>query len=287
MVLSTPVSSNCMNAPPEGDSQRLILCADDFGLTLATSQVIAALSTNGRLSAVSCMAGMPDWPASAPLLAPLAGSVDIGIHLTLTSEVPLTPMPRLAPGGRLPSLDRLMWTALARALPLDEIRVELAAQMSAFTLATGRAPDFVDAHQHFHFFPGLREIVLDLVPPGAWVRSCEDRWSRIRQRPFAGRALRSAFLCRGLSQAAAARGIRTNAGFTGSYDYRPDTDFSALFAGFLNAPGPVPLIMVHPGAADAPGDTIAAARTNEAAFLGNPSFPALLVERRLELSRGP
>lgn len=271
---------------PEPAADAIIVCADDFGLTQATSRVIADLAADARLSAISCMAAMPDWPASAPLLAPLAGRIDIGIHLTLTGGAALTHMPTLAPNGRLPTLDGLMRRAYAHQLPLDEVRAELAAQLATFTAATGSAPDFVDTHQHFHFFPGLRDIVLDLVPPGAWLRNCEDRWSRMRRRPFAIRALRSSWLCRGLGSAAREQGLATNDGFSGYYDYRADCDFGALFAGFLSAPGPAQLIMVHPGAADAAGDTIAAARVNEAQFLGSTAFPALIAARNLNLARG-
>ena len=41
--------------------------------------------------------------------------------------------------------------------------------------AFGRAPDFVDGHQHVHLFPQVRDALLDVVKddaPHAWVRQC-------------------------------------------------------------------------------------------------------------------
>jgi predicted glycoside hydrolase/deacetylase ChbG (UPF0249 family) len=278
-----------MNASPEPLRRPLVLCADDFGLTMATSRVIAALAASGRLSATSCMTSMPDWRASAPLLEPLAGRIDIGLHLTLTNETPLMTMPRFAPGGRLPPINALITMARRGGLPLGEIAHEIDAQFAAFAHETGRAPDFVDGHQHFHALPGLRDIVLSATArhaPRAWLRSCEERIPAMLRRPFAAHALRSAWLCRGLAAAAAARGIATNAGFSGFYTFAPDADFERLFAGFVTATGPRHLLMVHPGAPDAARDTIAAARVNEANFLGGSAFPALLGEYGLRLARG-
>lgn len=279
-----------MNGSPEATApRRLILCADDFGLTLATSRVIATLAGSGRLSATACMTAMPDWPASADLLASLEGRIDIGLHLTLTGETPLTSMPRFAPEGRFPTINALNTAARRGLLPEDEITREIDAQFAAFRSATGRSPDFVDGHQHFHALPGLRAIVLRATAahaPGAWLRTCQERLLAMLRRPFALRALRSAWLCRALAAEAAVLGIATNAGFGGFYNFAADADFAALFARFITDLGDQPLIMVHPGAADAAGDTIGGARINEARFLAGPAFPALLAERNTCLARG-
>jgi len=269
--------------------QPLILCADDFALTLATAKVIADLAAAGRLSAIACMAGMADWRPSAPLLEPLVERVDIGLHLTLTGEAPLTAMPRLAGDGRLPSINALIRASRRGELPLDEIEREIDAQFARFRAATGRRPDFVDGHQHFHALPDLREIVLAATAhhaPHAWLRNCEDRPAAVLRRPFRLRALRSAWLCGGLAEEAAACGIATNRGFAGFYNFSARADFGRLFGDFVTAPGAAPLVMVHPGANDAPGDSIAAARVNEARFLGSAAFPALLAARGLQLARG-
>lgn len=213
---------------------------------------------------------MPGWPADAAMLRDVPAGVQTGVHLTLTLEAPLTRMPRLAPAGVLPGIADLGRRAHRRdpGLPLDEVAAEVAAQLDRFAQTMGRAPDFVDAHQHAHVLPGLREVVLDAVAawaPAAWVRDCTDRAAALLARPWRGKAAASAWRSRGLSAAAAARGLATNRGFAGHYGFAGD--YRAIFPRFLAAPGDVHLVMCHPGAGDRPGDAIAAARVAEAAAL--------------------
>lgn len=212
------------------------------------------------------MTAMPGWPADALLLRDLPAGVQLGLHLTLTLEAPLTRMGRLAPAGALPGIGTLQ--RRAPDLPLDEIAAEVDAQLDRFAQAMGRAPDFVDAHQHAHVLPGIRDVVLDRVAaraPGAWVRDCCDRAGAIARRPYRGKATASAWRSRGMRAAAAARGLVTNRGFAGHYGFAGD--YAAVFPRFLAAAGDVHLVMCHPGAGDRPGDAIAPARVAEAAAL--------------------
>lgn len=247
---------------------RLILCADDFAYSPQISQTIVTLAQAGKLNAISCMAAMPGWHADAQLLAGLPAHVEIGLHLTLTGEVPLTAMPRFAPKGRMPDIDPLTRAAGRWRLPLGEVVGEIAAQFDAFVGALGRQPAFVDGHQHVHALPGIRDLVLAETAeraPDAWIRDCTDRLPAILARPFAGKAIGSAWHCRGLRAAARARGLRTNASFAGHYDFAGD--YRALFPKLLLRPGATHLVMCHPGAGMRAGDRIAAARRVEAEAL--------------------
>ncbi len=260
--------------------RRLVLCADDFGFSPAVSRVIADLAGAGRINATGCMATMPGWPSDAAMLRDLPARVRTGVHLTLTLEAPLTRMPRLAPAGMLPGIDELR--RHASALPLSEIAAEVSAQLDRFAQVMGRAPDFVDAHQHAHVLPGIRDVVLDAVAaqaPGAWVRDCVDRASAIAARPWRGKAAASAWRSRGLARAAATRGLTVNRGFAGHYGFAGD--YRAIFPRFLTAPGDVHLVMCHPGAGERSGDAIAAARADEAAALATLPVAELAAARGL------
>jgi len=244
---------------------RLILCADDFAFSREVSETIADLARDGKLNATSCMTLMPGWMEDAALLRDLPSHVAIGLHLTLTGERPLTAMRQLAPDGVLPDIDPLARLAARRQLPLDEIAAEVAAQFDAFAAAMGRAPDFVDGHQHSHALPGIRDIVLFETArraPGAWVRDCVDRVGAMLSRPFAGKAIGSAYHSRGLRRAAARYALRCNDSFAGHYDF--STDYRTLFPRFLRNAAGMHLVMCHPGAGKRPGDAIAAARPREA-----------------------
>lgn len=247
---------------------RLILCADDFGLSSPISDTIAGLAAAGRINAISCMAALPGWRRDSAMLASLPPSVAIGLHLTLSSEIPITLMPGLAPQKRLPDIDGLTIRAIRGRLPLAEIAGEVRAQFERFIETTGRAPDFVDGHQHSHVLPGIRQIVVattQRLAPKAWLRDCGDRLSAMLSRPFRGRALASAAHAMGFARDAEAAGLWCNRGFAGHYGFRGD--YAALFPQFLASPGAMHLVMCHPGAGLAGDDPIALARQREAKAL--------------------
>ena len=248
--------------------RNLVLCADDFAYSRAVSETIAELAATGKLNATSCMTLMPGWAEDAALLRDLPAHVSIGLHLTLTQERPITDMPLFAPDQRLPEIDPLTRSAARRQLPLEEIAAEVAAQFDAFAAAMGRAPDFVDGHQHSHALPGIRDIVLFETArraPDAWVRDCTDRVDAMLARPFVGKAIGSAFHSRGLRRAAARYRLRCNDSFAGHYDFA--TDYKRVFPRFLRRAAGMHLVMCHPGAGRRAGDAIAEARPREAELL--------------------
>lgn len=250
-----------------------ILCADDFALSSSISETIADLAERACINAVSCMAVFPGWARDACLLAGLdrsgPGAVQVGLHLVLAGERPITRMARQGPDGRLPGADATRRLAYARRLDLRELAQEIDAQFAAFCRAMGRAPDFIDAHQHVHVLPGIRDRVIDATlrhAPRAWMRNPADRLMAARHRPFLGKAIGSSLHAAGLGSALVKQGIASNDSFAGHYDYRGD--YAALLPRFFAAPGERHLIMCHPGSGLAEGDSIAEARVVEAAVLG-------------------
>ena len=262
--------------------KRLTLCADDFGHSPGTSAVIAELIRAGRINATCCMALTPSWPSDWAMLRGVVDRAEIGIHLTLTDERPLTAMPRFAPDGAMPRIDQL---ARQRDFPVDEIAAEIAAQFARFTAVAGRPPDFVDGHQHVHHLRGIRDIVLAETrrsAPRAWLRDCGDTLPGMLARPFVLKAIGSAWRGRGFRAAAHRAGLATNDGFAGHYDF--GEGYAELFPAFLRRPGSHHLVMVHPGTDDTPGDSIGKARVREAAFLHRSDTAALAGAEGLRLS---
>jgi predicted glycoside hydrolase/deacetylase ChbG (UPF0249 family) len=252
---------------------RLILCSDDFAISSKVSETIAELAGDGKLNAISCMTAMPNWPADCVLLRDLPDYVQIGLHLTLTGERPLTAMPRFAPNAEFPEINALSRLARRGYAPLGEIVEEISAQFDAFIDATGRVPAFVDGHQHAHALPDIREIVLAETArraPHAWVRNCADRPWAMFARPYFGKAIASAYHSLGLRAAAAAHGLTCNDSFAGHYDF--SADYRIMFSHFLRQPGAMHLVMCHPGAGLRTGDGIAAARVREAEALRHSSI---------------
>lgn len=260
---------------------RLLLCADDFAFSSADSRVIADLLGQRRLNATGCMTLRPNWRADSAMLRDVPADAAIGLHLTLTEEAPLA-APALAVDGAMPGINALHARVRRGAVAMADIEIEVAAQFAAFADAMGRPPAFVDGHQHAHALPGIRDVVLAQTArhaPGAWLRTCQDRTSALLARPFRGKALASAFHSRGLRRDAARHGLACNDGFAGHYGFAGD--YALHFLHFLRRPGPMHLVMCHPGAGTRAGDAIAAARIVEAAALRQLPVAALAAARGL------
>ena len=255
-----------------------VLCADDFALTDGVSRSILALIEAGRLSAAGAMTNRPHWRNFAAAFGALADRADLGLHLNLTCATPLTAMPRLAPGGELPSLPDLARAAVTSPTVRHEIASEIARQLDAFEDAMGGPPAFVDGHQHVHVLPGVRRALLDAVsrryPRGSlYLRDPHDSPAAIRARGVAvGKALTISALALGFRRAALRRGFPVNRGFAGVVAFDPQRDFAADLRRFLLRPGPAHLVMCHPGFVDdelARLDPVVATRPVEhAALLG-------------------
>ena len=174
-------------------TRRIILCADDYGISPGVNAAIRDLVARGRLNATSVMVVAPSFSrAEAVALDTLnaAGErVAIGLHLTFTG--PLKPLsPSYAPlvdGAFLP-LATTLRLAVQQRLDMAALAAEMRAQFEAFAKAFGRPPDFVDGHQHVHLFPQVRHAALEAVAwmaPHAWARQCGSI------RPAGAAALRS------------------------------------------------------------------------------------------------
>jgi len=266
-------------------TQPIVLCADDYGHTAAISRAIFDLADHGRISALSCMTAAPHWREHGVRLKDLRGRVDIGLHVTLVDEAPLTRMPHTAPNGRLPNIKTLIVKSYLGLLDLREIADEIKAQLESFESVTGCAPDHIDGHLHTHVLPGIRALILDAanrMGHHPWLRNIHDTLPAIIQRGVA--APKAAFLS-ALGRGFARCDAQMNDSFSGVYAFTPENaDYAALFARFMKAAGKRPLIMCHPGES---GDASAHAdlRAGEYAFFKSAAFDDSLARNNLRLGR--
>lgn len=140
--------------------RRLIINADDFGLTAGVSDGIAEAILRGVVSATTAMVCLPDADAHvAHRAAELSGHT--GLHLQLTDGVPCVE-PDLVPsllheGGRFPRSRR----DLGRLSP-DEVRREWHAQVERL-MSWGVRPTHLDSHHHVHKFSAAFEVYCELA----------------------------------------------------------------------------------------------------------------------------
>jgi predicted glycoside hydrolase/deacetylase ChbG (UPF0249 family) len=276
-------------APP----RRIWLCADDYGLSPGVNRGIRDLIGRGRLNATSVMVvgaavgrdeikALQDAVADSPRCA-------IGLHVTLTAPFrPLTMHFQPLDGGMFLPFQKLLRAGLLRRLDPEIVGAELAVQLSAFRELLGRAPDFVDGHQHVQLFPGVRDAFLKAVKtaaPGAWVRQ-GGRHQPLARRLGAPKALIIDILSARFRGRAERADIAFNPGFAGAYDWTQQRDFGALMQQFLDGLPEDGLIMCHPGFVDetlVSLDPFTTQREHEHAFLGGADFPRLLAANKVTL----
>jgi predicted glycoside hydrolase/deacetylase ChbG (UPF0249 family) len=273
--------------------RRIWLCADDYGLSPGVNRAIRDLIERGRLNATSVMVvgpaiGRDEIGALQSAIANSPGCA-IGLHATLTAPFrPLTMHFRPLDGGVFPSFPKLLRGGLLRRLDAEIIHAELMVQLATFSELLGRAPDFVDGHQHAQLFPQVRDAFLTAVQqaaPNAWVRQGgrHQRWSRRLGPP---KALLLDALSSQFRRRAARANLAFNPGFAGAYDFSRQPDFGSLMGQFLDGLPEHGLIMCHPGFVDetlVSLDPLTDHREHEHAFLAGEDFPRLMTANKVTL----
>jgi hopanoid biosynthesis associated protein HpnK len=143
---------------------RLIVNADDFGLTEGVNRAIVELHRAGLVTSASLMAraGATD---EAIQLARATPSLGVGCHVVLSDGEPVLPPDRIpslvdARTGRFPnSLTGFLLRLYTGRIRAEEIEAEATAQISLLQ-QRGVHLTHIDTHKHVHMFsPVLRPVL--------------------------------------------------------------------------------------------------------------------------------
>jgi chitin disaccharide deacetylase len=277
--------------PPQ---RRIWLCADDYGISPAVSGAIRDLIGNARINATSVMVVAPSFhrseAASLTALRAHGARAAIGLHLTLSAPFePLTQGYAPLTNNAFPSYGAMLVRACLRQLDRKALEREIAAQIRMFGHEFGRAPDFIDGHQHVHIFPQVRDALFAVarkMAPTAWIRQCGGVGT-LASRLGDPKGLVLDLLSKRFRERAAELGIRTNSAFAGTYAFNAGADFAALFPRFLEGLPDGGLVMCHPGRVDAELrrlDPLTGLREKEYAYFSSESFPKLLASQHITLA---
>ena len=146
--------------------KRLIVNADDLGVSPGVNRGIVEAHTRGILTSTTVMINMPHAPAGLELVAREAPGLGVGLHVNLTRGRPISPpelVRSLVDGaGQFHHISR--WTEVSARFEADAITRELRAQFDRFVALAGRPPDHLDAH-HFsaYLHPFALHAMLDLA----------------------------------------------------------------------------------------------------------------------------
>src|SRR5439155_5781960 len=146
--------------------KRLIVNADDFGLTANVNRAILDGHRRGVITSTSLLANGEAFE-SAVALARQASRLGVGVHLNLTEGKPVAAcldIPSLVNGqGRFKRTPAGLWRAVVlRRVSAAHIEKELRSQIDR-VLAAGIAPTHLDSHKHVHALPALGKMAIRLA----------------------------------------------------------------------------------------------------------------------------
>jgi chitin disaccharide deacetylase len=140
---------------------RLILNADDFGLTPGVNQSILDLNRAGALTSATLMATADHTAAAA---AVSESGLGVGCHVMLVDGKPALPC-KTIPALALPSgvfrttLGAFVFDLMRGSIPEAEIEQEAVAQIRRLQ-AAGVTVTHLDTHKHTHMFPRVLRPLL-------------------------------------------------------------------------------------------------------------------------------
>ena len=145
--------------------KRLVVTADDFGLSLEVNEAVEQAHREGILTAASLMVSAPA-AADAVARARRMPRLRVGLHLVLVEAWPTLPASMLpdltgADGLMRRDMGRLGLDLALKGSARRQLAAEITAQFAAFR-ATGLPMDHVNAHKHFHVHPLIVGAVLGI-----------------------------------------------------------------------------------------------------------------------------
>ena len=156
---------------------RLILNADDFGLTPGVNRAIGELNAAGVLTSATLMANGPAFD-DAVSVAQAHPTLGVGCHIVLTDGIPVSPPEQipslLGPDRRSfrPSLANFVQALLLGKIKSNEIELEALAQIHKLQQA-GLKITHLDTHKHTHIFPIVAKRLLAIADSNniRWIRN--------------------------------------------------------------------------------------------------------------------
>jgi predicted glycoside hydrolase/deacetylase ChbG (UPF0249 family) len=300
--------------------RKLIVNADDFGLTAGVNRAIAETHTGGVVSSATLMANGAAFE-DAVTAARSAPNLSVGCHVVLVDGTPVSPPDAVntllairsaEPDSFFSSLSAFAARAMLGGFDRDQLVAEVTAQIRKIQ-STGLQVTHLDSHKHAHIFPeilaallraaricGVRAIRNPIVPvkaiPARLFKGNRNLWKRYGQvrilHAFSGQFL----------QRTRRAGLLTPDGVigvieTGSRVNAPDSpgdgsgrspDYTSLLRQTLaSLPEGTWELVCHPGYNDADlrraGTRLLDSRDEERRLLTSPELRQFLKEQKIQV----
>jgi len=166
--------------------KKLIVTADDFGLSPGINKGIIQGFRKGIIKEASIMANLPYFKEAANLAKANPG-LGVGIHLNLTWGKPLS-LAKNIPGlvdkkGYFKlSIRKFFLKSFFQHLGIKPVETELRQQVEK-VLKFGIKLSHLDSHQHFHAFPKMQQVIFKIAQDyGISIIRCPLKNSLLGQR---------------------------------------------------------------------------------------------------------
>ncbi len=138
---------------------KLIVNADDFGMSTGVNYGILECFKNGIVTSTSMMVNTPGFEHAVELMK--ENKLDVGIHFVLTIRKPITNP------AEVPSIVNEKGEFEHNIKRLDiadknEIKLELMAQLNKF-MNTGFTPSHIDFHHEVNFAKNALEVAIEIA----------------------------------------------------------------------------------------------------------------------------
>lgn len=148
------------------DIKRIIVNADDFGLTEGINRGVIDALRYGIITRASIMPCATAFDHAVSLVKQNPG-LNIGIHLTLVGERPVSSADKIkslieSDGTFYKNHQAFSVKYFSKKIKLNEIYDEFEAQIKKI-LNTGIKVNHIDSHQHLHMLPGIFEQSISLA----------------------------------------------------------------------------------------------------------------------------
>ena len=286
--------------------RRLIVNADDFGMTRGINRAIVEASSHGIVTSTTLMVTARAFDDAVTLAPTVSSRVSVGCHVIFLDGTPVLPPDRIpsllqpSPNGaarefriKLPDFAR---AALTGKLNPMEIEAEAAAQIDRLQRA-GISPSHIDCHKHAHMFPPvlcplLRAAESRGVPAirNPFGRLVPLPFTRILRNPKHWRRVAELGVLRAYSTRfktqAAAHGLRTPDGCVGVV-HTGTLDIESFLVIIDTLPDGTWEFVCHPGYNDAELDQVRTrlrqSRATELSLLTWPDARSALDRRGIQL----
>lgn len=145
--------------------KRLIVNADDFGMSGEVNEGIKQGIEVGVITSVSVMVNMP-YTEDAIMFLKKHPKTSVGLHFNITEGPPISGLIHASTlvreDGNFYHWKSLVINLLAKKTSMEEIQHELDSQYDRLKKA-GLRIDHIDSHHHVHLFPAIYQLLMNFA----------------------------------------------------------------------------------------------------------------------------